>query len=127
MKDKTTELTAEKYFEEKFGNQLKATDSWVVRFAEEYAEKKLALSQRKHTEPDGWILGGEFYHRERKDVDMDEVKRLGKAYYSHPAIVLTDDELEEKARLLASNGDECHRLLVGFKWMRSLLTGKEME
>jgi len=31
--------TAEDYFKKKFGNELKSNDSWVIRFAQEYAEK----------------------------------------------------------------------------------------
>lgn len=31
--------TAEDYFEKKFGNKITASESWVIRFAEEYAEQ----------------------------------------------------------------------------------------
>ena len=31
-------MTASEYFKQKFGNKLEASDSWVIRFAEEFAE-----------------------------------------------------------------------------------------
>lgn len=30
--------SAEQFFKEKFGNELRAMDSWVIRFAQEYHE-----------------------------------------------------------------------------------------
>jgi hypothetical protein len=40
-------ISAEDFFEQKFGNKLKVTDSWVIRFAEEYATLKLSESKQQ--------------------------------------------------------------------------------
>lgn len=37
-------MTAEEFFKHKFGNELKSTDSWVIRFAEEFANQSKWVS-----------------------------------------------------------------------------------
>lgn len=43
----TEQITAEKLFLSKYGNKITASESWVIRFAEEYAEEKTKELQER--------------------------------------------------------------------------------
>ena len=40
-------MTATKLFLEKYGNKITASESWVIRFAEEYAKQEVNKIKRK--------------------------------------------------------------------------------
>jgi len=46
----------EKFFKSKCGNELKASDSWVLRFAEDYAESKVWKLEAKNKEQHDELL-----------------------------------------------------------------------
>lgn len=41
MEAKELRIECEEFFKSKFGNELKANDSWVIRFAIEFAQSQL--------------------------------------------------------------------------------------
>jgi len=77
-------MTAEDYFEQKFGNKLKASDSWVIRFAEEYAQQsKVSGVTDQEIEKayksflkgvDEYVYGQETHQLPRTDNELSKIK-----------------------------------------------------
>lgn len=94
-----TEITeeAEKLFLKKYGNKISATESWVIRFAVDFANHFSSLSEEKK-EPDGWVTdnGNGWYINKKDGTIPDYYGKLIPFYFCPlPIKEVTDEETQK--------------------------------